>query len=142
MTKPYGKDRTFVLLFINLKVVIMPEEIENRKRGAPRGNQNARKHGFYSRVLSQEEQQDLEQAILTDGLDEEIALLRVKLKSLLKYDPENVKLIMQATNTLARLIRTRYRIGRDDKIGLKDAIGNVLRDIALPLGIIKTTLDK
>lgn len=121
---------------------IMPEENNNRKRGAPKGNQNARKHGFYSRVLSREEQQDLEQAILTDGLDEEIALLRVKLKSLLKYDPENVKLIMQATNTLARLIRTRYRIGRDDKIGLKDAIGNVLRDIALPLGIIKTTLDK
>ena len=120
----------------------MPEENNNRKRGAPKGNQNARKHGFYSRVLSREEQQDLEQAILTDGLDEEIALLRVKLKSLLKYDPENVKLIMQATNTLARLIRTRYRIGRDDKIGLKDAIGNVLRDIALPLGIIKTTLDK
>jgi len=120
----------------------MQEEIENRKQGAPRGNQNARKHGFYSTVLSGEEQQDLEQAILADGLDEEIALLRIKLKSLLKYDPENVKLIIQATNTLARLIRTHYRLGRDDKTGLKDAIGNVLRDIALPLGIIKTTLDK
>jgi len=120
----------------------MTEGTENRKRGAPRGNQNARKHGFYSKVLSDEEQQDLEQAILSHGLDEEIALLRVKLKSLLKYDPENVKLIMQATNTLARLIRTRYRLGRDDKIGLKNAISNVLRDIALPLGIIKTTLDK
>ena len=45
----------------------MPEDIENRKRGAPRGNQNARKHGFYSRVLSDDEQQDLEQAILADS---------------------------------------------------------------------------
>ena len=24
---------------------------EKRKRGAPKGNQNARKHGFYSKVL-------------------------------------------------------------------------------------------
>jgi len=28
-----------------------------KKRGAPEGNQNARKHGFYSRVLTDEERQ-------------------------------------------------------------------------------------
>ena len=27
--------------------------IEKKQRGAPRGNQNARKHGFYSRVLDE-----------------------------------------------------------------------------------------
>jgi hypothetical protein len=42
---------------------------------------------------------------------------------------------MQATNTLARLIKTRYNISKDQKRGLKEAIGNVLKDIALPLGI-------
>ena len=60
-----------------------------------------------------------------------------------KRDPENVKLIMQATNTLARLVRTRYNISKEDRKGLKEAIGNVLRDVALPLGIgIGTTLNK
>ena len=65
----------------------------------------------------------------------EIALLRVKIKSILSHDPENTKLIMQATNALARLIKTRYNITKEQKKGLKEAIGNVLRDVALPIGI-------
>lgn len=105
------------------------------KRGAPKGNQNARKHGFYSRVLDEAEKLDFELATGVEGIDDEIALLRVKIKSLLAHDPENIKLIMQATNTLERLIRTRYNISKKDRKGLKEAIGNVLRDVALPLGI-------
>jgi len=113
------------------------------KRGAPEGNQNARKHGFYSKVLDEVEQIDFELASGVEGIDDEIALLRVKLKSILSHEPENIKLIMQATNTLARLIRTRYKITKEQKKGLKEAIGNVLRDIALPLGIgIGATINK
>jgi len=116
---------------------------EVRKCGAPKGNQNARKHGFYSRVLDEAEQLDLELATDVEGIDDEIALLRVKIKSVLAHDPDNVNLIMQAANTLARLVRIKYNISKEDKKGLKEAIGNVLRDIALPLGIgIGTTLNK
>ena len=115
----------------------------NRKRGAPRGNQNARKHGFYSKVLDEVERLDLELAQGVEGVDDEIALLRVKIKSILGSDPENVRLIMEATNTLARLVRTRYNITKEQKKGLKEAIGNVLKDIALPLGIgIGATIGK
>ncbi len=114
-----------------------------RKRGAPKGNQNARKHGFYSRVLDEAEQLDFELATGVEGIDDEIALLRVKIKSILENDPENIKLIMQATNTLAGLVKTRYNIAKEQKKGLKEAIGNVLRDIALPLGIgIGATIGK
>ena len=113
------------------------------KRGAPKGNQYARKHGFYSRALNEVEQLDFEKATKVDGIDEEIALLRVKIKSVLEHDPENIKLLIQATNTLIRLVRTRYNIGKEDKQGLKEAISNVLRDVALPLGIgIGTTFHK
>lgn len=105
------------------------------KRGAPKGNQNARKHGFYSRVLDEAEQLDFELASGVDGIDDEIALLRVKIKSILTREPENIKLIMQATNTLARLVRTRYNMSKDQKRGLREAIANVLRDVAIPLGI-------
>ena len=106
-----------------------------RKRGAPKGNQNARKHGFYSKVLDEAEQLDFELASGVNGIDDEIALLRVKIKSVLEKDPENIKLIVQATNTLAGLVKTSYNITREQRKGLKEAIGNVLRDIALPLGI-------
>ena len=120
----------------------MPEKAK-RKRGAREGNQNARKHGFYCRILDEAEQLDFELATGVEGIDDEIALLRVKIKSLLEHDPENLKLIMQATNTLARLVRTRYNISKEDKKGLKEAIGNVLKDVALPLGIgIDTGLKK
>jgi len=110
-------------------------EIEERKRGAPYGNQNARRHGFYSRVLDPDEQADFEQATEVEGIDEEIALVRVKIKSLVAREPENTKLIMQGVATLEKLVRTRYSIGREDKQGLKDAITNVLRDIAIPIGV-------
>ena len=120
----------------------MPEEVGKRKRGAPEGNQNARKHGFYSRVLDEAEQLDFEQATCVDGIDDEIALLRVKIKSVLRHDPNNMKLITQATNALAKLVSTKYKISNKDRKGLKEAISNVLKDIALPLGIgIGTAID-
>src|SRR4030042_851408 len=106
-----------------------------RKRGGQPDNQNARKHGFYSKVLDEAGQLDFELAAGVEGIDDEIALLRVKIKSLLEHDPENIKLIMQATNTLAGLVKTSYNMTKEQRKGLKEAIGNVLKDIALPLGI-------
>jgi len=115
----------------------------DRKRGAPKGNQNARKHGFYAKVLDEAEQLDFELASGVEGIDDEIALLRVKIKSILENEPENIRLIMQATSALERLIRTRYKITKEQRKGLKEAIGNVLRDVALPLGIaIGATINK
>ena len=112
----------------------MPAKAE-RKRGAPKGNQNARKHGFYSKVLDEAEQLDFELATGVNGIDDEIALLRVKIKSILEKDPQNINLIMRATNTLAGLVKTRYKISKEQRKGLREAIGNVLRDVAIPLGI-------
>ena len=118
-------------------------EKAGRKRGAPKGNQNARKYGFYSKVLDEAEQLDFELATGVEGIDGEIALLRVKIKSILENDAANIKLIMQATNALARLVKTRYNITKEQKKGLKEAISNVLRDVAIPLGIgIGVTLNK
>ena len=90
-----------------------------------------------------EKRLDFELATGVEGIDEEIALIRVKIKSLLERDPENMKLIVQAANTLERLVRTRYNISKEDKQGLKEAISTVLRDVALPLGIsIGATINK
>ena len=115
----------------------MPEKA--RRRSAQKGNQNAAKSmkesGFYFKVFDGAEQLDFELASGVNGIDDEIALLRVKIKSSLENDPENIKLIMEATNVLSRLVKTRYNITKEQKKGLKEAIGNVLRDVALPLGI-------
>ncbi len=118
-------------------------ERPGKSRRARTGNGKARKPGFYAKVLDEAEQLDLELACGVEGIDDEISLLRVKIKSILEKDPENIKLLMEVTNTLARLVKTRYNISKEQKKGLKEAIGNVLKDIALPLGIgIGTAIKK
>ena len=120
----------------------MPIEAK-RKKGVSKGSQRVRKRGFYSKVLDEAEQLDFELASGVNGIDDEIALLRVKIKSVLEKDPGNINLIMQATNTLATLVKTRYKISKEQRKGLKEAIGNVLRDVALPLGIgVGATINK
>ena len=105
------------------------------KRGAPKGNQNARKHGFYSRALTEAEKVDLEEASLVEGIDEEIAFLRMKLKELAEREPDRVDLHLEAANTIARLIRTRYQISKEQKKSLREAVHKVLTEVAVPLGI-------
>ena len=112
----------------------MPKK-EKKRRGAPKGDLNALNQGFYARVLDEAEMLAMEAASGVDGIDDEIALLRVKIKTVLERDPENIKLIMQATNTLARLVKTRYNITSEQGKGLKVAMGNVLREIGVPIGI-------
>ena len=105
------------------------------RKGAPKGNQNARKHGFYSRALTEAEKVELEEASLVEGIDQEIALLRVRLRELAQNEPDRLELHLEAANTIARLIRTRYQISKEQKKSLKEAIHKVLTDVAVPLGI-------
>ena len=104
---------------------------------------NRKQGGFYQKVLDEAERIDFDLVSGVNGIDDEITLLRVKIKSILDDDPKNIKLIVEATNALERLIRTKYKISKEQRKGLKEAIGNVLRDVALPLGIgIATTVSK
>jgi hypothetical protein len=109
--------------------------IEKKKRGAPKGNQNARTHGFYSKVLDDAQRLQLDEAREVEGIDEEIAILRVKLLTLISDYPDRIDLQMLAASTIARLIRTRHSINAGQKKSLKDAITKVLTEVAVPLGV-------
>ena len=91
--------------------------------------------GFYGRALSEAEKLELEEASRIEGIDKEIALLRVKLRKLLEEQPERIDLHFEAANIIARLVRTRYQITREQKKSLKEAIQKVLTEVALPLGV-------
>jgi hypothetical protein len=93
------------------------------------------KRGFYSRALDEAESLELEQASQVEGIDEEIALLRVKLRELVENQPDRIDLHFAAANTIARLVKTRYQISKEQKKSLKEAIAKVLTEVALPLGI-------
>jgi hypothetical protein len=93
------------------------------------------KRGFYSRALDEAEKVELEEASEIEGIDEEIALLRVKLRELVEKQPERIDLHFAAANTIARLVKTRYQISKEQKKSLKEAVAKVLTEVAVPLGI-------
>jgi len=108
---------------------------ERRKRGAPPGNKNAVKHGFYSKALLEAERITLQEAVKVEGVDEEIALLRYKLAELVENYPDRIDLQVETASAIARLVRTRYQISKEQKKSLKEAIARVLTEVAVPLGI-------
>ncbi len=91
--------------------------------------------GFYSRALDEAERFGLEEAAEVEGVDEEIALLRVKLRELLAEQPERMDLHLEAANMIARLVKTRYQITGEQKKSLRDAVQKVLTEIGVPLGV-------
>jgi hypothetical protein len=75
--------------------------------------------GFYSRALDEAEKLELLEASHVEGIDEEIALLRVKLRELLAEQPERIDLHFEAANIIARLVKTRYQITKEQKKSLR-----------------------
>lgn len=94
-----------------------------------------KKQGFYSKVLDEAEKISLEEARDIEGLDEEIAILRVRLRKLIEEDPGKIDLHLKMIAAIARLVGIRYDISKEQKKSLREAITKVITDIAVPLGV-------
>ena len=84
---------------------------------------------FYQSALSAAEREDLPQARDIQGLDEEIAVLRLRLRSALEDHPENMKLMLKGIEMLTRAISAKYRLSKDAKADLSAGIKGVLKEI-------------
>jgi len=94
-----------------------------------------RQKEFYLKALDEAEKLDFQTAGSIEGLDDEIAILRLKIREMVKdKDKESLRLTMAATNMLSRMVRTRYNMTKNQKKGLKEAIGTILKDYAVPIG--------
>jgi hypothetical protein len=93
------------------------------------------RHVFYGQALNEADRLELEEARGIEGIDEEIAILRVKLRELIVAAPEKFDLHLKLATTIARLVSTRYSITKEQKKSLKEAITRVMMEIAVPLGI-------
>jgi len=100
-------------------------ERSRRNRGGQQGNQNARTHGYYSKTLTPQQRETLQDTAGLDGLDQEIAILRVKIASIVKNDPHNLRVLMLALSSLARLLQTKQLLDGNDR-QLVDAFQTVL----------------
>jgi hypothetical protein len=101
----------------------MTDESRREKRGAPRNNLNAFKHGYYSRLFRPLEADDLE-AILRDGLEDEIAMLRVITRRVFELadNQEDIESSIKtlsalgvAATRLARLLEAQKSLGGGDR---------------------------
>ena len=102
-----------------------------RKRGGQKGNRNARKHGFYSGTLSPAETSQLWNITNLEGVDPEIAFVRVKLQSSLQYDPGNRRVIREASRLLVKWYSANYRLDPTDRSYLKTVVENLLEIASL-----------
>jgi len=91
--------------------------------------------GFYSRALGKAEQVHLLEASEVEGVDDEIALLRLRLREMAETSPERIDLQLDLAAAIAHLVKTRYQISTAQKKSLKAAVMKVLEEVAVPLGI-------
>jgi len=94
-----------------------------------------RAKSFYAQALSQAERLLLDNAREVEGLDEEIALLRVRLSSLAAQEPENLELLVKGIGMLVRAVSAKYRLSKQAEHDLYDSVLGVLRGIGGALGL-------
>lgn len=113
--------------------------------GARAGNQNALKHGFYSRVLQPGELADLVAFADDLTLDDEIAMSRVALRRILpRLDAGELEvgdltdlagLVFAGSRTIARLLRDQRALSGESADGLAGALGVALDEIGTQWGL-------
>ena len=89
---------------------VVPEKVVTRNEGGQPGNHNALTNGLYSSVRPDVPEIEYAHAAAVAGIDDEIALIRVKLKRVLEKDPDNISAVLRATTTLGRLLGLKHRI--------------------------------
>lgn len=91
--------------------------------------------GFYEEALTKAERLRLSRARGVEGIDDEIALLRVRLLSHAREHPENLELLMQGVALLTRAVAVRYRLSPKSQQDLMGSIVGVLQGVGGGMGI-------
>ncbi len=100
-------------------------ESPQRRASSPRDTGRAR---FYEEALSQAEQVALSQARDMEGLDEEIALLRVRLRAMAE-DQENVAPFLKTMELLVKAVGAKYRLSKKSQDDLLQSVMGVLEGV-------------
>jgi hypothetical protein len=83
--------------------------------------------GFYEDALGEAEAQNFPRARDVDGFEEEIAVLRLRLRTTLEKRPEDLQLMLRGMEVLRKLVISRYGLKPDDQEGLPPFAQETLR---------------
>jgi hypothetical protein len=101
-----------------------------RPRGGQPGNQNARKHGFYSKQLSPQESCEYLNIINTTGISPEAAVLRLKMQSVFRNAPGNNTVLRDIAKLMVKQTKEQYPMSRQDGRVLKKVTRNLVKAVA------------
>jgi hypothetical protein len=99
-----------------------------RARALPTGRQAAARN-FYRQALDEAELLDLERAQEMEGLDDEIAMMRVRLKRAVEEHPQDVQLLVKGLDILVRAVGARYRLSPKSRRELADNLAATLNSL-------------
>ena len=88
---------------------------------------------FYADVLSEASRARLETARKLEGINEEIALLRIKLRDVMAENPNKTELMYKGIDMLMKAVATRYKLSPKSKDDLNDSIVGVINGIGREL---------
>lgn len=91
--------------------------------------------GFYEQALSEAERLRIPRARQMEGLEEEIALLRVRLLRLAQEHPEQFELLLKGVALLVRAVATKYRLSPQSQEDLSRSLAGVITSIGTQLGL-------
>lgn len=83
---------------------------------------------FYDAAVSQAERVDLAAAAKVEGLDQEIAILRLRLRQTLADHPENMTLMLKGVELLVKALAANYRLSKKSKNQLSQRIRTLLEE--------------
>lgn len=84
---------------------------------------------FYGSALTRAEHIALRHAKKIEGIDQEIAVLRVKLRTALGKKKQNLPLMLRGIGLLVKAVSARYRLSKEAEKDLSDSIGGLLRGV-------------
>ncbi|MPZ48343.1 MAG: hypothetical protein GEU75_03360 [Dehalococcoidia bacterium] len=93
---------------------------------------------FYGEALSKAERLDLPAALKIEGMDEEIAVLRLRLRTAIEERPDDIELMFRGIGLIVRTVAARYRLSKQAERDLDSSLAGVVRTLGdlLPGGLI------
>ena len=90
---------------------------------------------FYASKMTRIDKKRLADAHNVRGLDDEIALLRLKLDDVIDNDPDNVPLIFKGADLIVRAVAAKTRVSKDSPEDSEQGIYNMLKDASEHFGL-------
>lgn len=83
--------------------------------------------GFYDGVI---ERADMLAAVRVEGIDEELAILRARLRRTWEAKPDDVPIVLKGIEVLVRVLSARHRMSKKRLDEFNEAISTVLGSLA------------